>query len=273
MLMVVTETDDSYNKVAIFLKLDKDWDMSKNVSIPAMELGRGGIHSFFGCLCWRLAGNRAYVIDASGVLWECCAIDRDLTVTASAKYYGLFPRTANSPIHLTSGDVYVSINCGNLVTVTKDNMMFRKVKMTEIPTKVIENFKKTKTPCREGFNTFNAFIKFPLDTEFVDRSVAPLNMIHYHYVDPDMTCALQLGDVVFQGFVDGEIKITLLRNYFKLNLNVKQFDQDEVSDCAVTALDIYEMKGMHKLMVATKHKLYAILLKYTELRTSDWMES
>ncbi|XP_063532709.1 uncharacterized protein LOC134743233 isoform X2 [Cydia strobilella] len=116
----------------------------------------------------------------------------------------------------------------------------------------------------ESFQVIKSILtlNFPFAVQFVDVSVAPLNMIHYHYDDPEMTCALQHGDVIIRGFVDGEIAINLLRDDFKYNLNVQQFDQDEVKEPAVIALDICELKGMHKLFVATKHKLYNILLKY-----------
>ncbi|XP_063532708.1 uncharacterized protein LOC134743233 isoform X1 [Cydia strobilella] len=265
-LMVVTDNnyDSNTHRVTMFIKLDKDEEINiQNFHIPLRMPGNGSIHAFVESLHWRLIGNRVYVIDKKCVLWECSAINRVLSVKALAKYYGEIPRTRSSIIHVIKEDVYISLKWGHLLTVTKNSRMFRKVNTTEVPTKMIENSKlNMTTSCRKGFTTFNAFIKFPFAVQFVDVSVAPLNMIHYHYDDPEMTCALQHGDVIIRGFVDGEIAINLLRDDFKYNLNVQQFDQDEVKEPAVIALDICELKGMHKLFVATKHKLYNILLKY-----------
>ncbi|XP_063361454.1 uncharacterized protein LOC134650430 [Cydia amplana] len=269
MLMVVTDNNNDSNKhrVTIFIKLDKDEDINiENFYIPLRIPRDGSMYAFVESLHWRLIGNRVYVIDKNGVLWECSAINRVLSVKTLAKYYGEIPRTRSLTIHVMMEDVYISLKWGKFVTVTKNSRMFRNTThTTEIPTKIIGNSKlNTTTPCRIDFNTFNAFIKFPFAVEFIDRSVAPLNIIHYHYDDPEMTCALQHGDAILRGFVDGEITIHLLRDNFKyhLNLHVQQFDQGEVEEPAVIALNICELKGMHKLFVATKHKLYNVLLKY-----------
>ncbi|XP_063378857.1 uncharacterized protein LOC134665800 [Cydia fagiglandana] len=264
MVMVVTDNNyDSHYRVTMFIKLDKDEEIDiRKFHIPLRMPGDGSIHAFVESLHWRLIGNRVYVIDKN-VLWECSAINGVLVIKALAKYYGEIPRTRSSTIHVIEEDVYISLKWGNLLTVTKNSRMFRKVNTTEIPTKIIDSSKLyTRTSSRNGSNTFNAFIKFPFAAEFIDKRVAPLNMIHYHYDDPEMICALQHGDVILRGFEDGEIAINLLRDDFKYNLNVQQFDQDEVQEPAVIALDICELKGMHKLFVATKHKVYNILLKY-----------
>ncbi|XP_061709811.1 uncharacterized protein LOC133519748 [Cydia pomonella] len=263
-LMVVTENNyDTHYRVTVFIKLDKDEEINIEIFHMPLRMPRdGSIHAFVESLHWRLIGNRVYVIDKKCVLWKCSAINRVLSVKALAKYYGEIPRTRSSTIHVIKEDVYISLKWGHLVKVTKNTRMFQKVNTIEIPTRNIENSTlNTKAPRREGFNTFNAFIKFPFAVEFIDRSVAPLNMIHYHYNDSKMTCALQHGDVVIRGFVDGEVTINLLRDDCKYNLNVHQFGQDEVKEPAVIALDICELKGMHKLFVATKHKLYNVLLK------------
>ncbi|XP_026729460.1 uncharacterized protein LOC113495066 isoform X2 [Trichoplusia ni] len=207
---------------------------------------------------FTLEDNVCYVVTSTFVVWACTWANNKWEVRLVGRYYGSdYDRPA--AIHVYKGIVYM---------VTKYGFV-----LSEVPeTKNFHRMFNYSIPQHKGASKWVLFHKYNVAVAVKTKnrrvSICYDKMTNHMRLEcPNMSCATEHGHVVFLGFKSGRVIICLTNKTLKKGskpdrtLRVQDFD-NTIRDPRILAIEVFEDKLSHHLLIATKDRVIQLHIKY-----------
>ncbi|XP_052751710.1 uncharacterized protein LOC128200893 isoform X2 [Galleria mellonella] len=246
-LVVIIYYEDDVNKIILHRK-------NVNSGFKTLYLNNLAIN------CFLVEEQYLLVLLDDGSLWYISWNEINWESKLIAIYYE--NRGTIVTLHLHQDWIYGICQWGSLYSVNMNGgLNFEKVCDFNIPDYASQNMDPF------FFDKCSIVVSVPSNME-VKYTVLMINDTKYIMLErPGLTCATTHGEMLLLGYKNGKVEFyeqkSIIRNYPpNATLYLTNFVTPSHDDLAIIGLDVYESNASHHLFIATRHKIYEILLSH-----------
>ncbi|XP_059048314.1 uncharacterized protein LOC131843650 [Achroia grisella] len=209
--------------------------------------------------CFLIEKDQAFFICDKGILWKLMWTKNTWETKLVARYYGNC--TSLVTLHSYQDRLYALCHWGRVFFIDVGALYFEKLCHFILPSYA----SKTITPV--FFHKHSLIVSVPSDMESKCTVLNVDDDEHVLLERPGLTCVKIHSEALLLGYEDGKVELCIQKKMVKNGqpdkiLYLRDFAAPECDDLSVVGLDVHETEASHHLFIATRNKVYDILLTY-----------